>query len=199
MHSDALIIFARPPVAGQVKTRLAAGIGKAGALTVYRRLLNHTRAVAEAIAPDKHVFLTGRDTENFWLPFARHLQAGGDLGDRMAAAFGQLFAAGYEKLVIIGSDCPGLNAALLSSAFEALNDTDVVLGPATDGGYYLLGMRRLYPDLFRDKSWSSDQVLSETLSTARARNLSYTLLPTLTDVDAAADLPEGWWPEEITP
>lgn len=199
MHSDALIIFARPPVAGQVKTRLAAGIGNAGALTVYRRLLNHTRAVSEAIAPDKHVFLTGQDTENFWLPFARHLQAGGDLGDRMAAAFGQLFAAGYEKLVIIGSDCPGLNAALLSIAFEALNDTDVVLGPATDGGYYLLGMRRLHPDLFRDKSWSSDQVLCETLSTARARNLSYTLLPTLTDVDAAADLPEGWWPEEITP
>ncbi|GAA4360997.1 TIGR04282 family arsenosugar biosynthesis glycosyltransferase [Hymenobacter saemangeumensis] len=188
-----LLIFARRPVLGRVKTRLAAGIGDAAALAVYRELLALTyQAVANAGAPatvwlaDAQVAVNAPLPEWPGLPWQP--QPEGDLGQRMETAFATAFAAGAGKVAIIGTDCPGLKAGHLQQAFELLETHDLVLGPATDGGYYLLGTRRLQPELFRQKEWSTDQVLAATLADAKRLGLSVALLPELTDVDTEDDL-----------
>lgn len=190
--ANALIIFARKPVAGKVKTRLAADIGEAAALRIYIRLLEHTRAVALQSRCDTHIFLTELPAEDFWNGFPTELQAHGDLGERMLQAFSGLFEKGYQRVVIIGSDCPHLESADVDKAFETLADYDAVLGPAADGGYYLLGMKRLHEALFQHKTWSSDRVLSQTIADIQEGGLSCVLLRELHDVDEVKDVPEGW-------
>ncbi|HZH37785.1 MAG TPA: TIGR04282 family arsenosugar biosynthesis glycosyltransferase [Flavisolibacter sp.] len=189
---QALIIFARKPEKGKVKTRLAAQIGEEQALTVYIRLLEHTRAVASAYPCDKYVFLTDEVADVFWKDFYVERQADGDLGERMSAAFQLLFDKGYQQVVIIGSDCPVFSINHLNEAFAALYDVDVVIGPATDGGYYLLGMKLLYSELFLNKTWSTDRVLRDTIYSINELQLTFQQLEPLTDVDEATDLPEGW-------
>jgi len=191
--SLALIIFARKPALGKVKTRLAAQIGDEAALRIYLRLLTHTRDVAMHAHCDTHVFLTEPPADLFWQDFRLHLQADGDLGEKMHAAFTELFTEGYGKAVIIGSDCPGLQAAHVQKAFDALDEHDVVIGPAADGGYYLLGMNRLHDALFQNKDWSTDAVYSQTTAEIKAARLSYATLPMLHDVDTADDLQTVGW------
>ena len=194
MHQNALIIFARKPALGKVKTRLAAQLGDEVALRIYIRLLEHTRAVAKGCDCDTHIFLTEQDGKDpFWQGFAQHVQATGDLGEKMRAAFAELFEKGYERVVIIGSDCPGLQAAHVASALDALTKHDVVLGPAADGGYYLLGMNRLHEPLFENKAWSTDAVCSQTIADLEAAGLTYAALPVLHDVDTAEDLKTAGW------
>lgn len=113
---------------------------------------------------------------------------GADLGERMSNAFEIVLGNDSGKAVIIGSDCPEMSTEVLEEAFRALDASDVVLGPATDGGYYLLGMRRFVPELFRDKQWSTPSVLTDTLSDAQRLGLSVRLLPALSDLDDEADL-----------
>lgn len=192
-----LLVFAREPVLGRVKTRLAAGIGAAAALAVYRELLALTAAaVAEAQVPAT-VWLAEAPTPPAdpnqprpeWPGRPWRVQPAADsLGARMAHAFGEAFAAGAARAVIIGTDCPGLSADLLRRAFEQLKTHDLVLGPADDGGYYLLGLNALQPDLFENKSWSTATVLPDTLADAARLGLRVALLPTLPDVDSAQDL-----------
>jgi rSAM/selenodomain-associated transferase 1 len=192
-----LLIFAREPVLGRVKTRLAAGIGPEAALAVYRELLTLTAtAVAEAQVPAT-VWLAEAPTspanptqpQPEWpgLPW-RVQPAAGSLGDRMAHAFAEAFAAGAARVVIIGTDCPGLSADLLRQAFNQLKTHDLVVGPADDGGYYLLGLNVLQPALFANKDWSTATVLPDTLTDAAQLNLRVAQLPTLHDVDSAQDL-----------
>lgn len=190
---NALIIFARRPEAGKVKTRLAATIGDAAALDVYIRLLVHTRAVAMHSGVDVHVFLTEMPADLFWQDFTLDLQADGDLGEKMEAAFAQLFAHGYQRVVIIGSDCPELTTAHVREAFSLLETNDVVIGPALDGGYYLLGMKTLQATLFRNKNWSTDTVFTQTIADLEKGGLTYAKLPQLRDIDTGEDLQSVGW------
>ncbi len=151
-HQNALIIFARKPVLGKVKTRLAATIGDEHALRIYIRLLTHTHEVAMQSGADVHVFLTELPADLFWQDFMLDLQSDGDLGKWMHHAFTQLFTAGYQAIVIVGSDCPDLQPTHIHQAFSALISHDVVIGPAANGGYYLLGMRHMHHALFQNKS-----------------------------------------------
>ncbi|HEX8360894.1 MAG TPA: TIGR04282 family arsenosugar biosynthesis glycosyltransferase [Longimicrobium sp.] len=193
----ATLAFIRAPEAGRVKTRLAATLGAEGALRVYRRLAEHTVREARAVDAELRIHFTPAALEHdvrAWLGDGpRYIpQAGGDLGARMEAAFRAAFADGAERVVIVGSDLPDLSAALLRRAFDELDDHPAVLGPARDGGYYLLGMRTMIPGVFDDVPWSTEEVLANTLERMRAAAIEPALLPTLADVDEADDLPAGW-------
>ena len=188
----ALVVFARRPERGKVKTRLAASVGEDKALEIYIRLLCHTREVIRQVDCDPHIFLTEPAEDGFWQGFQEKLQTTGDLGERMQAAFSLLFEQGYNKVMIIGSDCPHLQAAHIITAFEALERNDIIIGPAMDGGYYLLAMKQLWPTLFRNKNWSTSEVLAQTMTDIQAQHLSCYQLPVLSDVDEAADVPAGW-------
>jgi uncharacterized protein len=187
-----LIIFARHPELGRVKTRLAADIGAEAALAVYRQLLTHTRAVVAPLDAHKTVWLaeTAHAPEQAadWPGYEQLAQPPGDLGQKMHAAFVHDLARGATKVLIIGTDCPGLTTAHLTEAFAALDTHDVVLGPAADGGYYLLGMKQLQPELFRNKPWSTATVRTETEADAVRLHLRLHRLPELTDIDTGADL-----------
>lgn len=192
-----LLIFARVPALGRVKSRLAAGVGEPAALAVYHELLAVTNAAVLAAGVPATVWLadtagpapTAAETRE-WAAHRTHCQPEGDLGTRMAAAFAAAFAAGAGRVAIIGTDCPGLRDTHLRQAFALLETNDLVLGPATDGGYYLLGLRQPYPALFQHKAWSTDSVLADTLADAGRLGLRVALLPELRDVDNAADLAE---------
>ncbi len=190
-HDSLLMIFAKNPELGKVKTRLAKTIGNEKALMIYLKLLEHTHAVADKVFADKAIFYSNK-VQDFdildYYKFPKFLQKGKDLGERMERAFGQAFAQNYDKVVIIGSDCIEINSAIIEDAFTALNDNNVVIGPAEDGGYYLLGMDRHYPHLFKNKIWSTPDVFLDTLLDLKKLKLSYSLLPTLSDVDEEKDL-----------
>ena len=191
------LVFVRAPVAGRVKTRLAAALGAEGALRVYRRLAEHTLREARALGGEVRVHFTPADAGpevRAWLGDGpRYLpQSAGDLGARMDAAFRAAFGDGADRVVIIGSDLPELSAALLRRAFAALESRAAVIGPARDGGYYLLGMRAMIDGLFDGIPWSTDEVLARTLDRLRADGVQPVLLDTLADVDEVDDLPTGW-------
>ena len=145
MVENALIIFTRNPELGKCKTRLAKSIGDENALEIYKFLLQHTANVAKEVTADKFVFYSENIIENdIWETsvFNKELQNGLDLGERMQNAFSLLFSKGYKKVLIIGSDLYDLEANLVNNAYKNLNEHDVVIGPAEDGGYYLLGMKK---------------------------------------------------------
>ncbi|WP_198172546.1 TIGR04282 family arsenosugar biosynthesis glycosyltransferase [Hymenobacter ginkgonis] len=196
-HPNHLLIFAREPVLGRVKTRLAAGIGAEAALAVYHELLTLTAAAVAGAQVPATVWLAEAPTpladptrpRPEWpgLPW-RVQPAANSLGARMAHAFAEAFAGGAARVVIIGTDCPGLSADLLQQAFAQLHTHELVLGPANDGGYYLLGMNKLHPALFEHKDWSTATVLPATLADAARLGLRVAQLLTLHDVDSAQDL-----------
>jgi rSAM/selenodomain-associated transferase 1 len=190
-HDSLLMIFAKNPEIGKVKTRLAKTIGEKKALMVYLKLLEHTHMVADRVFADKAIFYSNK-VQDFdildYYKFPKFLQKGDDLGDRMNRAFGQAFGQHYEKVVIIGSDCFEITTEIIEDALTALNDHNVVVGPAVDGGYYLLGMDRHYSHLFKDKTWSTEDVFLDTLLDLKKLKLSYHILPTLNDVDEEKDL-----------
>ncbi len=190
--NNGLIIFARRPVLGKVKTRLAATLGDEKALDIYKRLLIHTRNISENCVGKGFAFLTEKDEENFWNGFSCYPQNGQSLGDRMYDAFSLLFTKGYEHCIIIGSDCPGLTIEIIDDAFDALHVNDMVIGAAKDGGYYLLGMNKLYPTLFKNKNWSTENVYKETLADIETLGLSFKTMPILNDVDEEKDVPKDW-------
>jgi rSAM/selenodomain-associated transferase 1 len=186
-----LIIFIRNPQLGMVKTRLAATVGDERALEVYRKLLAITREAALGTQCERHLFYAEHpDQKDDWDPsfFQKREQKGRELGERMLNAFVEVFLQGAKQAVIIGSDCPEMSAGIIDDALSALETADVVIGPATDGGYYLLGMRELVPELFHDKQWSTSSVLRATLSDAERSGLRVHLLPPLSDLDDEADL-----------
>lgn len=192
MNRDALIIFARKPERGKVKTRLGATVGDDKALEIYMRLLQHTRAVAQSLVCEVHVFVAGNSDDGFWDGCILHRQQGGHLGERMLHAFHLLFTGGCTRAMIIGTDCPGLSSNDVETAFAQLQHDDVVIGPALDGGYYLLGMNTLHPALFRWQDWSHNQVFSRTIDEAKHAALTVGVLRMLQDVDEEEDVPEAW-------
>lgn len=185
-----LNVFIKNPRLGQVKTRLAATMGAEEALRIYQYLLNQTKAVSLSSPAERWLWYSELpDQEDGWEShlFHKMQQTSGDLGHRMSAAFEAAFAAGAEKAVLIGSDCPYLRPDLLEQAFLGLDKEEVVIGPTFDGGYYLIGMRRWLPMLFEGISWSTETVFSETLQRMKAIGVVGIVLDRLADIDEESD------------
>jgi rSAM/selenodomain-associated transferase 1 len=192
MTSDRLLmIFAKNPELGKVKTRLAETIGDEKALTIYKNLLHRTNQVTMQVNTDRAIFYYEYvDDDDIWNNFhyRKYLQEGVDLGERMMNAFALAFEKGYHQTVIIGSDCYDLTPELIESAFDLLLTNDVVIGPAQDGGYYLLAMNQYHREVFSNKQWSTENVLLDTLLDLKQKGITYELLETLSDVDREEDL-----------
>lgn len=186
-----LLIFVKNPLPGKVKTRLARTIGEAKALEIYQQLLLHTVAITKEVNTDKAVFYSDFIGESDIWPeaiYQKYVQQGTELGQRMENAFCWAFWQRYEQVVIIGSDCPQLTATIIHQAFEALQTSQVVIGPAVDGGYYLLGLKSNVSQLFTNKAWSSPTVFTSTIADLQKLQLCYKLLPLLHDIDHEEDL-----------
>lgn len=190
---DCLLIFTKNPILGKVKTRLAKTVGEERALQIYKALLKHTFEITQYAPCDKKVFYTDFiDEDDLWNGFQKYMQIQGDLGQKMQAAFAEAFQEGYERVVIVGSDCFELTEKDVAQAFAALQSAQVVIGPARDGGYYLLGMTGLIPSLFAQKKWSTAEVLPSTLADLAQLGTKPFLLPERNDIDEWEDLPESW-------
>ena len=189
MSKNLLIVFTRNPELGKVKTRLAKSIGDEIALTIYKTLLDRTEKTTRNLTCDKAIYYSVKIRENdIWDAsiYQKHQQDGDDLGIRMHNAFSEAFSNKYDKVAIIGSDLFDLNPNHINEAFKALDNRDVVIGPAHDGGYYLLGMKSIYSRVFKNKDWGTSTVFNDTLEDLK--NKSVHLLETLNDVDVYDDL-----------
>jgi uncharacterized protein len=197
MTQNLLNIFAKYPEPGRVKTRLAAEIGNTEALRIYRACTEMVLAataspvgsagydVALACWPPKKI-----DAMAQWLDSHIKIlgQHGHDLGSRMHNVFAEGFTEGYTKVIIIGTDCPAVTHELIMQAFAGLDSAAVVIGPASDGGYYLIGLRHTMPALFEGISWGTELVFNQTLAHCRALKITCALLPELRDIDRRDDL-----------
>jgi rSAM/selenodomain-associated transferase 1 len=189
MTQNHLIIFVKNPIAGQVKTRIARTVGNEKAVAVYQELLHHTQSITKPLSDRKTVYYGDFiNPDDGWNEYNKQLQRSpADLGERMQAAFEHEFSAGADRVVIIGSDCLALTTEHIHLAFDALNRTDIVIGPATDGGYYLLGMKQPKSFLFENMPWSQPELFQLTELAILQNGLTVELLETLTDIDEWAD------------
>lgn len=188
---NALLVFTKNAEPGKVKTRLASSIGDEQALEVYKELLTHTLQVTKPATANKYVFYSTKieDNDNWQRNnFIQHLQNGHSLGERMSNAFQKVFELNNKKGVMVGTDCFDLTTNIIESAFDALDENDVVIGPALDGGYYLLAMKQHQKMLFENIEWSTGSVLADTLDVCKRNDLKYSLLPALSDIDTVSDL-----------
>ena len=184
-----LLIFTRNPEFGKVKTRLARDIGHQASLDIYKFLLAHTAKICTPLDTEKAVYYSEEiPNDDLWnaTVFQKKKQVGEDLGERMQNAFAEGFNLGYSKIIIIGSDLYDIETKDLEQAFKVLNNHEVVIGPAEDGGYYLLGMKQLYPKLFKNKNWGTATVLQDTINELKKSN--YKLLEKRNDVDLYSDI-----------
>ncbi|MDH3649123.1 MAG: TIGR04282 family arsenosugar biosynthesis glycosyltransferase [Saprospiraceae bacterium] len=185
----AIIIFLRKMELGKVKTRLAASTGAELALSIYKFLLLHTLTISRSLNVRKILFYhpeieihQGFEGDDF----EYHIQSGQDLGERMINAL-RYAVKHFQKVVMIGTDCPYLKTTDLEDAFQSLEEHDVVVGPSTDGGYYLIGVKALNENLFKGVEWSTEQVLADTLEKVRDASLSVAQLRMLSDIDYEKD------------
>ena len=187
------MIFIRNPELGKVKTRLAATIGNENALKIYEELLRYTREITVALPVQNVLYYADSIAEKDSWPvpaFGKKLQVNGDLGLKMETAFSETFALGAKQVILIGSDCYELTSEILTEAFERLKTVDAVIGPAADGGYYLLGFSRPNHSVFRNKNWSTNTVFQDTINDLNSGGFSWSALPMLNDVDEEKDLGE---------
>jgi rSAM/selenodomain-associated transferase 1 len=183
-----LVVFLRLPDKGKVKTRLAATLGEEAALEIYKKLVLNTLDMVTRSGIPAYLFYTDglppageRDARRSY-----HIQVDGDLGTKMANALSFVLSL-HKKALIIGSDCPDLTPEILHACCRSLDEKEIVLGPADDGGYYLLGCSELHPVLFTGIKWSTPSVLDQTIEKIKEANLSYCLLERLHDIDTAED------------
>lgn len=188
--STILEIFAREPLPGQVKTRLARGTNVETATAVYAALLEHTIETARATGVEVMISFADAPTPEWaaGLEVRFEVQGGGDLGTRMAGCYDRRFSDGLDRVVIIGSDNAHLQPEFIRSAFSVLESDPVVLGPAEDGGYWLVGQRSPGVDLFKDVPWSSPKTLETTRERLRALGVDWSEIETLPDIDTVEDL-----------
>jgi rSAM/selenodomain-associated transferase 2/rSAM/selenodomain-associated transferase 1 len=194
--ANRLVVFARCPKPGQAKTRLIPALGAEGAAGAQRDMTRHTLRWADELARgggvEVEIRFTGGDHDvmgELFGPQRSYVPQGpADLGQRMVHALEDALAQGVRRVVIVGTDCPSLDASLTSDALARLATHDLVLGPATDGGYYLIGLSRRAPELFEGIAWGGDRVLADTLAAAGSLDLSHSMLPPLPDVDLPEDL-----------
>ncbi len=200
MNNQALIVFLKYPKLGQVKTRLARDIGKEKAAQIYRLLADRVTGVVSRFQDeynvDLYVFYSSPEAEVerlkecFYFPastcFVR--QEEGDLGYRMLMAFKQVFDLGYERVAIVGTDIPDIKVRHLRALFESLDDRVITVGPSVDGGYYALGMKKPLVDIFSGITFSTKEVLAQTIHAAQNLSLQVHQIEKLRDVDNIADL-----------
>ncbi len=192
-----LIVFTRYPEPGKTKTRLIPALGAEGAANLQRQMTEHTLSqvqTLQTISPTLvEVRFAGGNLQlmQAWLGenFIYQPQGAGDLGQRMEQSLWNALQNGAQKVVFIGIDCPGVNAEILATAFKNLDSYDLVIGPAVDGGYYLIGLKRYIPELFANIDWGTATVLQRTINIAQQLILSQVQLLPLADVDRPEDLP----------
>ena len=190
MNKDLIIIFTRNPELGKVKTRLAKTVGNETALNIYKFLLQHTVKITEKLKADKVVYYSERiSQDDLWdkTVYTKALQQGGDLGIRMENAFKHAFKMQYERVLIIGSDLYDINETIINKAFDQLNTKDLVFGPAEDGGFYLMGMKKFYPEAFKKKAWGTSSVLKDTLNDLNDFSIAI-MSEVLNDIDIYEDI-----------
>lgn len=196
MTENRLIVFVRYPSPGAVKKRLARRVGSAEAAKIYQQLAETVVTKTAPAAPEDYaveICFTPEEHESLvreWLKGAAFFspQQGRDLGGRMSNAFLRAFADGHAKALLIGSDCPDISRTIVGRGFMLLDTHDIVLGPARDGGYYLIGLRRPEPELFCGVDWGTELVLQQTLDKINDAGLTAALLPQLRDIDRIEDL-----------
>lgn len=184
-----LLIFTRNPKLGKCKTRLAATIGDQAALDIYMILMRHTAEITKNLNCSKEVYYSDEVPDNdLWGKdnYAKRLQEGNDLGERMYNAFKSGFQKGYKKIILIGSDIYDLNSETIEEAFLEMENADFVIGPAADGGYYLVGMKTLNNEIFQNKNWGTESVLEDTLNNLNHKKVK--LLEIKNDIDVYEDL-----------
>jgi len=192
----AIIVMTRYPEAGKVKTRLIEHLGVEGTTYLHQKMAEYTISTLEPLrdiqTADLRIFFSGGSTEKMenWLGEGLEYrpQQGENLGSRMTHAFEHIFAAGYNRAVMLGTDCPDIEGATIVKALKCLRSADVVLGPAEDGGYYLIGLNEIAPELFRNIDWGSAKVLNQTVEIVKNLNLTPAYLPPLRDIDTPDDL-----------
>lgn len=197
MLKERLIIFTRYPEEGTTKTRLIPILGAKGAATLHRQMTEYTlskvRELQNSYQLSVEVYFTGGNLSLMqqWLgsDIVYQPQGKGDLGSRIVRSLALAFQDSIDRVVIIGTDCPSLNAQLLEKAFYQLHSHNLVIGPAIDGGYYLIGLHYLIPELFTGINWGTDEVLQKTVDIAKKLELSIAYLPQLADIDRPVDLP----------
>lgn len=195
-NKKAVIVFAKYPQKGKVKTRLASTLGERFAADFYKVCAEHTfKEILKVNKNDTRHFLFYSDENDKnkirkWTHFKFLLfnQQGEDLGEKMLNAFHSVFKNDVSKSIIIGTDLPDISSYIINDAFELLNESDVVLGPATDGGYYLLGMKKIIKELFIELPWSTEKLFRQTLKVINDLNLQVSILPELSDIDTESDL-----------
>lgn len=193
--SNGLIIFVKNLIPGKVKTRLAAEIGEDRALDIYRRLLQHTRDVTGDLPVTKYVYYSDFIQEDdIWQAdlYEKRLQAGEHLGDRMHNAISEVLQH-QRQVVLIGSDIADLDTQIVSYGFDVLQYVDVVIGPATDGGYYLIGCKAPQAKIFEDITWSTSKVFAGTRAHLLQRKLDFTILQQKSDIDTLEDVIRMGW------
>jgi uncharacterized protein len=198
--SNALIIFIKNPQLGKVKTRLAATMGNEKALEIYHLLMTHTQKITQNLAAEKYLYYSDFvDKNDIWRNEIYHKLVqyeGQDLGLKMASAFRESLQANYQKVLVVGSDCLELTGEIINQGYEKLLDNEVVIGPAYDGGYYLIGFNfqtigehcgEVLKHFFLDKQWSHSNVCEEAIKVCESLKLKFTKLPILTDIDEEKD------------
>jgi hypothetical protein len=194
--SDRLIVFTRYPQPGKTKTRMISLLGNEGAAMLQRQMTEYTLKIIRKIPNFSNIsaaiYFAGDDKQLMqnWLgsDLIYQPQIEGDLGQRMQTAFQESFLTGTTKAIAIGTDCPEINTTIFSKAFKALERYDLVLGPAVDGGYYLIGLNRLIPELFIGINWGTSEVFAQTKKIAQHLKLNVYYLPILNDVDRPEDI-----------
>jgi len=199
-ESRLLLIFSKNPEAGKVKTRLARSIGNEKALEIYEALRLITAEAVSTVRAKRVVCYSDfiPDSDLFLSPGTEvWLQHGNNLGERMHNAICEGFSSGGRQVVLVGTDCPGISGTIIEQAFSLLESNDAVLGPARDGGFFLIGLKRSSPELFLNRTWSTSSVLEETIRRLDNAGNSYSLLPELQDIDTFEDLQQNRFMMEI--
>lgn len=193
MNIRHLIIFCENAVQGEVKKRLASEVGEENALVVYEELLSHTADVSKSVMAQRKCYYSQFVANDDFFDdghFEKLIQKGGDIGEVMYNACKLSFGEWANKVVMVGSSCYDLNAGIIEEAFRALDNHDFVIGPSKDGGFYLLGLNDLYPELFLDRHWDNENVILDTIIEIGKLNKTHYILPTLTLVESIDDVPD---------
>lgn len=188
MNKELVIVFVKNIKLGKVKTRLAKTIGNHAAFEVYKELVKVTELATENLDTTLRIYFSDSIVGTKWENAYKAIQNGKDLGERMKNAFLKGFEDGYDRIVLIGSDLPDINASHIQKGLEALKSYEVVFGPAEDGGYYLIGMSKMNTNIFENKPWSQSHLLTETISELKHNNTTFTTLQVLNDIDTFEDL-----------
>jgi len=188
MPTQLLIIFIKNINPGKVKTRLARTIGDTAAVKIYQALVDITENATTLLKIDRRIYFSETIVNGKWEDDHKRIQQGRNLGERMRNAFIDGFRDGYSQIILIGSDLPSISKSIIEKGFIVLNKSDVVFGPASDGGYYLIGMSKFQNCIFENKPWSTPSLLYSTLEELKDKDITVSLLDTLNDIDTLEDL-----------